>query len=222
MRALIMCIAFPYGRQDAIHRGPLSRGWWLIARSPLRLYAFGTVFHALVILSMYLLGYLGGGDRGTYATGLFVLFGIPGWSMLGFILQKYPRWFRCSDAEYASYGVAYSLAFVSLVVAEAGMFGSLWLNVVAFAMLALAWRVSLNAIGWMHLWGYGVERTLAPYLSMPLRSCFWLILAAIPVSLFNLLSIGKVLLIAACALMLALGLGLLGLSYQASRSSASA
>jgi hypothetical protein len=217
----IMCIAFPYGRQDALNRGLLSRGWWFIARSPLRLYAFGAVFHALVILTMYLFDFVAGGAQGIFLPGLFILFGVLGWFMLGFVLQSYPKWFRCSKADYSSYGLAYNLAFVSLLIAEAGMFGSIFLNAIALAMLVLAWWISLAAIRWMYQWGYGVKQTVAPYLFPPLKIALWLLIAAVPVSLLNLLIIKKLLLITASLLMFALALGFLRLYYQASRFSSS-
>ncbi|MCW9014311.1 MAG: hypothetical protein OQL06_11055 [Gammaproteobacteria bacterium] len=212
-----MCIAFPYGRQNMLQRGILSRGWWYIAREPLRLYSFAALFHGLIMLVMILSGHISLRTPEVYSLGLFAAFGVFGWLIPGYILQQYPHWFRCSTAEYANYGMAYNLAFIALLIAEMGLFNNTLLNVIAYILLALGWLVSLHAIRWMVQWGYGIKQTVAPYVSLGLQLVLWLMLAAVPVSLLRLSLIEPLLLIAASVLILGLLAGLLRLRFQTSQ-----
>ena len=211
-----MCIAFPYGRQNALQRGLLSRAWWFIARQPLRLYSFGALFHAMIMLLMSFFGYIELNSPAVYTLGTFAVFGVTGWLLLGYILQIYPRWFRCSAVEYANYGMAYNLAFVALLMAEIGQFNHVLLNVVGYILLALGWLVSLHAIRWMYQWGYGVKQTVAPYVASGLQIALWLIIVAIPVSLFSLSLLGKLLFIVSGGLIVMLIIGLLSVYFQVS------
>ena len=210
-----MCIAFPNVRHASKKRGLLARGWWMMASSPLRLFSLGALFHAVVIILMYQNSLLAA-DANSF---LFILFGIPGWFVLGFILSIYPHWFHCGQVEYSTYGLAHMLTFTGMLVAELGGFNNLIFNTGGLILLALGWLVSLHAIRWMYQWGQGVRQTIAPYLSLALQVALWLIVAAVPVSLLNFMLLEQLLVSAAAVVMLLISAGLVKLYFQLPRDS---
>lgn len=147
-----MCLAI--GPLCHTEKSALGRLWWRIASQPHRLFLFSAATHA-VIFALLVLSQLVSLDQHIIFSSILILHGVIGFSLLGFLISRFPLWFKTSAISYIRYGASYNFAFIGLLFIEVGLIFSIIWSVVGSVLLMASWLIAVKAIHWSYFWGLG-------------------------------------------------------------------
>jgi hypothetical protein len=158
-----MCLA-TICRVDNKPKGFWGRLWQWFSHSPLRLLTLSSAIHGALLSILLLLGAM---TNHLQWLAFAIVFGIISLPLAGYLLTKFPEWFRRSGLHYGWSFATFLTGFSALLLIEIGLVtqGSGWL-ITGTLLLLTAWSIALRGLWWVYKWVSLEKYGAAPHLML--------------------------------------------------------
>lgn len=144
-----MCLAI--GSETRPERKGLSRVWWRLAESPVRLFSAGAVFHSVIIAAVLMHTFLANGEI-ERLTATAMTTGVASLFAFGPLMQRFPQWAERYPIHYMAYSSTFMTAFIGLLFIEIHPLSAKNLLPVGIAFLGVSLVIGLRSLWSVYGW----------------------------------------------------------------------